>query len=88
MESFETVGDQDDQILADARLADIDDSIKLLDQISGAEKIKSLRQKFNETQQQFAARLNISVETLRNWEQGKRKPRGPALELLRLTAQP
>lgn len=36
------------------------------------------------TQAAFADELGISVKTLRNWEQGKRKPSGPALVLLRL----
>ncbi len=36
------------------------------------------------TQAQFAARLGVPIETVRNWEQGKRSPRGPAQALLRL----
>jgi putative transcriptional regulator len=36
------------------------------------------------TQAQFAARLGVPVETVRNWEQGKRAPRGPARALLKL----
>ena len=36
------------------------------------------------TQAQFAARLGLPVETVRNWEQGKRSLRGPARALLRL----
>jgi putative transcriptional regulator len=38
------------------------------------------------TQQQFAARLGVPVETIRNWEQGKRMPRGPARALLAVFA--
>ena len=34
------------------------------------------------TQLEFAARLGVPVETIRNWEQGKRVPRGPARALL------
>jgi putative transcriptional regulator len=34
------------------------------------------------TQIEFAARLGVPVETIRNWEQGKRMPRGPARALL------
>ena len=30
------------------------------------------------TQTAFAARIGVPVETVRNWEQGKRSPRGPA----------
>ncbi len=36
------------------------------------------------TQADFAARLGVPVETVRNWEQGKRVPRGPARALLKL----
>jgi putative transcriptional regulator len=35
-------------------------------------------------QMDFAARLGVPVETVRNWEQGKRAPRGPARALLKL----
>ena len=30
------------------------------------------------TQAEFAARIGVPIETVRNWEQGKRSPRGPA----------
>ena len=43
---------------------------------------KEIRAKFNLTQVEFANMLNISVATLRNWEQGRRKPEGPARVLL------
>jgi putative transcriptional regulator len=36
------------------------------------------------TQAEFAARIGVPIETVRNWEQGKRQPRGPARALLRL----
>src|SRR6185437_5599233 len=38
------------------------------------------------TQQEFASRLGVPVETIRNWEQGKRAPRGPARALLAVIA--
>jgi len=37
---------------------------------------------FNLTQNEFAKLLNISVATLRNWEQDRRRPEGPARVLL------
>jgi putative transcriptional regulator len=43
---------------------------------------KAIREKFHLTQNEFANLLNISVGTLRNWEQGRRKPEGPARVLL------
>ncbi len=46
--------------------------------------IKVIREKLRLTQVQFAALLGISVSTLRNWEQGRREPEGPAKVLLRI----
>lgn len=46
--------------------------------------IQSLRKKYGLSQSKFAALLGISVSTLRNWEQGRRKPEGPARILLRI----
>ncbi len=46
--------------------------------------IKRIRKGYNLTQAQFAAMLGISVRTLRNWEQGRRVPEGPAMVLLRV----
>ncbi len=39
------------------------------------------------SQPRFAEALGISVSTLRNWEQGRRTPDGPALALLRIAAR-
>jgi putative transcriptional regulator len=36
------------------------------------------------TQAQFAARIGVPIETVRNWEQGTRSPRGPARALLKV----
>src|ERR1700682_420494 len=43
--------------------------------------VRDLRRRARLTQQQFAARLGVPVETIRNWEQGKRSARGPARAL-------
>jgi putative transcriptional regulator len=47
---------------------------------------RDLRQRARLTQIEFAARLGVPVETIRNWEQGKRMPRGPARALLAVIA--
>ncbi len=39
------------------------------------------------TQIAFATRIGVPVETVRNWDQGKRSPRGPARALLRVIEQ-
>ncbi len=49
--------------------------------------IVALRRFTGLTQQRFALALGISVHTLRNWEQGRRRPEGPALALLRIAAR-
>jgi putative transcriptional regulator len=48
--------------------------------------VKQLRERMRLSQPRFAAMLGISVGTLRNWEQGRRKPEGPARALLRVAA--
>jgi putative transcriptional regulator len=48
--------------------------------------VKDLRRRACLTQLEFAARLGVPVETIRNWEQGKRMPRGPARALLAVIA--
>lgn len=53
---------------------------------SGAD-ISALRRFVGLTQEQFAKAMGISVHTLRNWEQGRRKPEGPAVGLLRIAAR-
>ena len=49
--------------------------------------VAALRRFIGLTQLQFAEALGISQHTLRNWEQDRRKPEGPALALLRIAAR-
>jgi putative transcriptional regulator len=51
------------------------------------EDIAALRKFVGLTQTDFALAIEISVHTLRNWEQGRRKPEGPAIALLRIAAR-
>lgn len=51
------------------------------------EDVAALRRFVGLTQVQFATAMGISVHTLRNWEQGRRKPEGPAVALLRIAAR-
>jgi DNA-binding transcriptional regulator YiaG len=55
--------------------------------IEGGDDIVALRRFTGLTQEEFARALAISVHTLRNWEQGRRTPEGPALALLRIAAR-
>lgn len=49
--------------------------------------VKSVRAKLGASQAEFALMIGVSVATLRNWEQGRRTPEGPALALLRVAAR-
>ena len=49
--------------------------------------IAALRRFVGLTQVEFASAMGISVHTLRNWEQGRRQPEGPAIALLRIAAR-
>jgi putative transcriptional regulator len=46
--------------------------------------IRNIRLKYNLTQDKFASNLGISLGTLKNWEQGRRNPTGPAYKLLKI----
>lgn len=48
-----------------------------------ASKVKEIRAITKLSQAKFAAVLQVDVGTLRNWEQGRRSPTGPAKALLR-----
>ena len=48
--------------------------------------IAAIRNKTHKTQEEFATMLNINIGTLRNWEQGRRKPDGAALSLLKVVS--
>lgn len=56
-------------------------------QIDSGDDVVALRRFVGLTQVDFAKALGISVHTLRNWEQGRRSPEGPALALLRIAAR-
>lgn len=49
--------------------------------------VKTIREGYKLSQTRFAMLLGISVKTLRNWEQGRRAPVGPARVLLQVAAR-
>lgn len=55
--------------------------------IESGDDVIALRKFVGLSQVDFASALGISVSTLRNWEQGQRRPEGPALALLRIAAR-
>ena len=48
--------------------------------------VKAIRSKLGKSQSEFALMIGVSIATLRNWEQGRRTPEGPALALLRVAS--
>lgn len=51
------------------------------------EDVRTIRGKLEKSQEEFALMIGVSVATLQNWEQGRRRPEGPARALLRVAAK-
>lgn len=51
-------------------------------ELPNAAQVSVIRKQLGLSQEQFAALMGVSVGTLRNWEQGRREPHGPARSLL------
>ena len=49
--------------------------------------VQAIRKRLGMTQPEFAQLIGVSVATLRNWEQGRRQPHGPARALLKVVAK-
>lgn len=52
--------------------------------ISSFEDVKGIRDELHLSQTAFSSLMGISIRTLQEWEQGRRKPRGSAVSLLRI----
>lgn len=74
------------RLKADGRIVEIlpDGSERSIDYSDPARFVRHVRARCGLTQAAFAARIEVPIETVRNWEQGKRSPRGPARALLKL----
>lgn len=64
-----------------ARQEAADDAVGRRDAAAYARRV---RRRTGLTQTAFAARIGVPLDTVRNWEQGKRAPAGPARALLRV----
>ena len=74
---------------------DLMESVQQMDEIHRGERqpsreftvnalqVKEIRKATGLTQARFAAMIDVQLGTLRNWEQGRREPTGPAKALLR-----
>ncbi|WP_321477438.1 NadS family protein [uncultured Paludibaculum sp.] len=49
--------------------------------------VRAIRERTKLSQSEFADLIGVSVKTLQNWEQDRRRPTGPAAALLRIIAQ-
>jgi putative transcriptional regulator len=48
--------------------------------------VRAIRERTSLSQSEFASLIGVSVKTLQNWEQDRRRPAGPAAALLRIIA--
>ena len=48
--------------------------------------VKAIRRRLQKSQSEFAQMIGVSLSTLQNWEQGRRRPEGPACALLKVAA--
>ncbi|MGH8397674.1 MAG: helix-turn-helix domain-containing protein [Gammaproteobacteria bacterium] len=49
--------------------------------------VRTIRERLDLSQSAFATLLGVSLRTLQDWEQGRRKPTGPAYALLRVATR-
>ena len=74
------------RLKADGRIVEVlpDGGEKAMDHSDPAAFVRQVRARCGLTQAAFAEKIEVPLETVRNWEQGKRNPRGPARALLKL----
>lgn len=49
-----------------------------------APNVKTIRERLRVSQTEFALMIGVGLSTVQNWEQGRRRPQGPAKALLRI----
>ena len=74
------------RLKADGRIVEVlpDGSERTIEHSDPAQFVREVRARYGLTQAAFAESIEVPIETVRNWEQGKRHPRGPARALLKL----
>ncbi len=63
------------------------DPAKAIDHRVAPIDVRAIRDKLSMSQSAFAEAFGVSIATVRNWEQGRRAPRGPARVLLHVINQ-
>jgi putative transcriptional regulator len=48
--------------------------------------VRAIREGLGKSQAEFARMIGVSLSTLQNWEQGRRRPQGPARALLKVAS--
>ena len=66
------------------KAGDVDLKSRELSEPSSA---KEIREQLQLSQAAFAGMMGVSLRTVQDWEQGRRKPSGPAKSLLRIAEQ-
>jgi putative transcriptional regulator len=66
------------------RKGEIDLTVRTLNEPSPT---KTIRKRLRLSQSAFASLMGVSPRTIQDWEQGRRKPQGPAKSLLRIAEQ-
>lgn len=69
-------------LITDTRMAEFDAMCLPQSREYSPEQIKALRHRYGKTQSELAAKLGISLSTLRQWEIGAKKPSTPSQKLL------
>ena len=62
------------------------ESVREGGEILRGQKKRAIRERTSLSQSEFASLIGVSVKTLQNWEQDRRRPTGPAAALLRIIA--
>lgn len=71
-----------DADIADQQVQDDEEA-----QLAAARYARRVRKRLGLTQREFSQRIDVPLDTIRNWEQGKREPAGPAKALLKILAK-
>ena len=83
-EAFETVMAGLQDALAHARGEAVPGLVVHAPRVAADLDVAAIRRRTGASQARFAQSIGIAVSTLRNWEQGRRRPEGPARVLLAL----
>ena len=76
---IDRVDDTTEEEIARQKVADEAEAM-----LDAAKYARRVRKRLGLTQAEFSLRIGVSIDTIRNWEQGKRRPTGAAQSLLKI----